>query len=181
MTKANPFSGLKLTEHVGLDQRLFSTNEQSNQRDNEGTAQRNNGTTLTADNETTSLAVNGQARPRVNQGAGERRNGAPNKRPIGRSGVANRLTAPIERLVERHSHDIYHDQVLWINRVKFELEEQYGRRVTSNSIVQLAIDRLRRDFEAEAHPFEITTRLIEGLLPLKSGATEQKGGEDGEG
>jgi hypothetical protein len=84
-----------------------------------------------------------------------------------------------ERLVERHSHDIFRDQVLWINRLKLEIEEQYGRRVTSNSIVRLAIDRLRADFEVDGGE-TITALLIqEPYEPDR--ARGQRGGGSGSG
>ena len=180
MRKPSPFSGLKLTDEVGLDQRLFSAQSSS-----EPSKQRNNDTTEIPKNGTTPIRDNEPTRPRDNEGTSklgsdgsrQRKHGQSNQRlKLQGGGLTGRFSILGQRLVERHSHDIFHDQVLWMNRIKLELEEQYGRRVTSNAIVQLAIDRLQRDFEAEGHPFEITNTLIEGIKSLTAGELRQGGG-----
>jgi hypothetical protein len=180
MSKSSPFTGLKLSDQVGLDQRLFGsgqTSQPTKQRDNETTLARNNETTQRRsnvragqrtnehaseqDNEATLPRDNGQTMTQTNEPPDHHRN---EERPsAARKGPrqAPRFAFPGERLVERHSHDIFRDQVLWINRLKLELEEQYGKRVTSNSIVRLAIDRLRADFEKDGGE-AITALLIEG-------------------
>jgi hypothetical protein len=198
MSKASPFAGLKLSEQVGLDQRLFSdgpASETTKQRDNETTRARNNGTTKQQDiavseqrtNETTNPQVNETTLPRDNHQAHERANETTshhaNAKTAGvvlkRQQKARRFGLPGERLVERHSHDIFRDQVLWINRLKLELEEQYGARVTSNSIVRLAIDRLRADVEAD-NGDAITATLIEGIY-VPDNDPGRRGGGSGSG
>jgi len=198
MSKSSPFTGLKLSGQVGLDQRLFGsgqTSQPTKQRDNETTLARNNGPTrqrnivrtgqrtneLTsqADNEATLIRDNGQTMTPTNEPPepdnDEQRRSADRRRPR----QAPRFAFPGERLVERHSHDIFRDQVLWINRLKLELEEQYGKRVTSNSIVRLAIDRLRADFQANGGN-TITALLIHGPYEPDR-ARGQKGGGSGSG
>ena len=63
---------------------------------------------------------------------------------------------------ERHSHDIFHDQVRWLNRVKLEIDERYGRRVTVNGLVQLALDVLRKDYELNKARSNIIRVLVRG-------------------
>ena len=53
----------------------------------------------------------------------------------------------LSREKARHSHDIYADQIRWMNRVKLEVEERYGRRLTTNAIVQMGVDMLRNEYE----------------------------------
>ena len=65
-----------------------------------------------------------------------------------------------ERRVERHSHDIFIDQVRWMNRLKLELGEEFGVKLTGNALVQLAIDMLRRDFDAHGERSELFRTLI---------------------
>src|SRR5262245_40133784 len=112
MSKAGAFAGLKLTEQVGLDQRLFNNGHAGG-----GTKQRNNETTLARNNETTKQRDDVQARQRNNETTLERDNGqtleptkermqsqtnrARSSRPRRRTG---RFAFPGERLVERHSH-----------------------------------------------------------------------------
>ncbi len=65
-----------------------------------------------------------------------------------------------ERRVERHSHDIFIDQVRWMNRLKLELGEEFGVKLTGNALVQLALDMLRRDFDAHGERSELFRTLI---------------------
>jgi hypothetical protein len=63
---------------------------------------------------------------------------------------------------ERHSHDIFHDQVRWLNRAKLEIEERYGRRVTGNALVQIALDLLRMDYEMNKGRSNVVRVLVRG-------------------
>ena len=180
MKKASAFSGLKLTEQVGLDQRLFAgqpTSEATKQRNNETTETRNNETTPQRNDEATNEPGGEGTSERNNVVAHESTHERSKERARQRSGPARRFAIPGERLADRHSHDIYHDQILWMNRVKLELEEQYGQRVTSNAIVKLALDRLRHDFEAGDDRSEITGRLI-GASMSATGDEAPEGGGD---
>jgi len=81
------------------------------------------------------------------------------------------------RTVERHSHDIYLDQLRWLNRLKLDFEERYGARITGNAIVQLALDRLRDDFEANGERSELVRVLVFGRprRPVKPSAPQEGG------
>lgn len=78
------------------------------------------------------------------------------------------------RVSERHSHDIFHDQVRWLNRAKLEVEERYGRRVTVNGLVQLALELLRKDYEMNRTRSNVVRVLVQGesvsLLPPDGGS-----------
>ena len=76
-------------------------------------------------------------------------------------------------MLERHSHDIYQDQVRWLNRTKLDLEERYGVKVTGNAMVQLSLDRLRRDFEANGETSDLFRVLVLNE-PLRSGSEEER-------
>ncbi|MGE0229250.1 MAG: hypothetical protein AB7I38_14695 [Dehalococcoidia bacterium] len=79
----------------------------------------------------------------------------------------------MSRLLERHSHDIYQDQVRWLNRTKLDFEETYGVKVTGNAMVQLALDRLRRDFEAQGEASDLFRVLVLDE-PLRSDGEEER-------
>jgi hypothetical protein len=55
---------------------------------------------------------------------------------------------------------LFRDQVRWINRIKVDIEENYGRRVTGNQIVQLAMDEIRRDYEQRADESTLIRTLV---------------------
>ncbi len=66
------------------------------------------------------------------------------------------------RPVERYSHDLFKDQVRWINRLKLDIEEQEGVRITGNAIVQLALDLLRDDFDVHSSESALVRVLVRG-------------------
>jgi hypothetical protein len=176
MSKSSAFTGLKLSGQVGLDQRLFRSAQTS-----QPTKQRYNETTQRRSNVRAEQGTNEQASQQDNEATLPRDNGIEERLDTGRGEPRQtpRFAFPGERLVERHSHDIFRDQVLWINRLKLELEEQYGKRVTSNSIIRLAIDRLRADFEKDGGG-PITALLIERPYEPDKGRG-QRGGGSGSG
>ena len=160
MTKPGAFSGLKLTEQTtkpALDQRLFTPPPPvASELSLETTKQRDNETTLSRGHETT-LAPTSEGAP---EGSNERmpqRSSARTKRRA--SAVAPQRTRG-NHLLERHSHDIYQDQVRWLNRTKLDLEERYGVKVTGNAMVQLALDRLRRDFDQDGEASDLIRVLV---------------------
>jgi hypothetical protein len=117
MSKSSPFTGLKLSDQVGLDQRLFGSgpaNRTTKQRDNETTLARNivrtgqraNEPTSKQNNEATLARENGQTMTQTNEPPepynNEERPSAARRRPR----EAPRFAFPGERIVERHSHDI---------------------------------------------------------------------------
>ena len=75
---------------------------------------------------------------------------------------------PKQRATERNSYDFYKDQILWLNRTKVEIQEKYGRRVTANTIVQLALDLLIQDYRRRGERSSLITNLV-----LKQPATER--------
>lgn len=66
-----------------------------------------------------------------------------------------------ERRIERRPYDFYVDQVLWLNRMKVELQETYSCRVTANSMVQLALDLLMRDYRERGARSHLVTLLVD--------------------
>jgi len=148
--KKDPFAGLS-----GLDQQLF---QQST------TKQQNNQTTLPPTNESTTNRSNQRSLSRANEPPDQRSIEATSQR----SNEATRpRAAPLRgqefnRMSERHSHDIFHDQVRWLNRAKVEIDERYGRRVTVNGLVQLALDVLRKDYELNKARSNIVRVLVRG-------------------
>jgi len=73
-----------------------------------------------------------------------------------------------QRATERNSYDFYKDQILWLNKIKVEIQEKYGRRVTANTIVQLALDLLIQDYRKRGERSSLITNLV-----LKQPATER--------
>lgn len=173
MTRPGAFSGLKLTDQTtkpALDQRLFTAPpavasapslETTKQRDNETTLSRGHETTLPPTSEPTSVSSNERLPQRMS---------SPSKR---RTSAAAPGRTPVSRLLERHSHDIYQDQVRWLNRTKLDFEETYGVKVTGNAMVQLALDRLRRDFEAQGEASDLFRVLVLDE-PLRSDGEEER-------
>ena len=81
-----------------------------------------------------------------------------------------------ERRMERRPYDFYVDQVLWLNRMKVQLQETYRCRVTANSMVQLALDMLIRDYRERGVRSHIVTQLV-GNQRVR-GVSEFKAEED---
>jgi hypothetical protein len=167
--KNDPYSKLG-----GLDQLLFKE-DRPEQRNNAITQQRDVETTPARDNEEPGERVNEQAKardnvsamPRTNTPAPQRRRGLTTEQTI--EATRTRVSVPTGhrpnvRVDERHSHDIFQDQVRWMNRVKLDVEETYGKRVTSNAIVQLAIDLFIQDYEANGNDSALIATLVLGHL-----------------
>ncbi len=161
--KYDPYSEL-----MGLDQRLFQ--EEKNKKP---AKQRDNETTMSRNNDQTKQPANEATPPRSNESSNERRNETAinhaNDRSTQRGSEATRTRVssprgqtPLSRVSERHSHDIFQDQVRWMNRLKLELEERYGRRVTSNALVSLAIDMLREEYEQQGARSNLIRVLVKG-------------------
>ncbi|MEZ4554200.1 MAG: hypothetical protein R3B59_09870 [Dehalococcoidia bacterium] len=170
MTKPGAFSGLKLTEQTtkpALDQRLFAAPPAALSEPSLATTnQRDNETTLPRGHETTPAPTNLASKERTHEGAVARSKRSANAPAL------RRVHEP-SRVPERHSHDIYQDQVRWLNRTKLDFEETYGVKVTGNAMVQLAIDRLRTDFEAEGEASDLFRVLVLNE-PLRSGEEEER-------
>jgi hypothetical protein len=168
--KKDPFADL-----AGLDQKLF----QSDPSAKEATKQRDNETTLARDNEQTSGRSNDQSKLRRGDASLSRSH----EPSIGRRIEATRTrTSSLggqenqPRAVERHSHDIFKDQIRWMNRTKLEIEERYGVRVTSNALVKLAIDVVRNDYQRSRSRSVVVRVLVEGRdLDTKSNEEEGEG------
>ena len=55
--------------------------------------------------------------------------------------------------MQRRPYDFYVDQILWLKEMKLEIEKRYGRHITANVMVQLALDMLIQDYERnQDHP-----------------------------
>lgn len=185
--KSSAFSGLSLTEQGaplanGVDQRLFApARERTDAGTLEATEQRANAPTLSRNNETTReptdeptvprtrSATSGPLRPRSSEPTGVTADVA--TRPP--AGPPSGKRAPA-RMVERHSHDIFQDQIRWMNRVKLDLEERYDVKVTGNAMVQLALDLFREDFIRNGEASSLIRTLVHGDPPRP----ETDGGSD---
>lgn len=78
---------------------------------------------------------------------------------------------PSERSIERHSYDYYHDQVQWLNRMKVQIEERYRRKITSNQMVQLALDLFMADYRRRGQDSALVRRLVR-REPVEKGADD---------
>lgn len=185
--KSSAFSGLSLTERGaplanGVDQRLFApARERSEAGPLETTEQHANAPTLSRDNETTRERTNEPTLPRTRSatsGTSRPRSGEPTGVTTGvatrpPAGPPSGKGAPA-RMVERHSHDIFQDQIRWMNRVKLDLEERYDVKVTGNAMVQLALDLFREDFIRNGEASSLIRTLVHGDPPRP----ETDGGSD---
>lgn len=165
------FSDLKLTPHVeppaqSHDQRLFGPLPVRGQvyppvtaqeRGNAGARGGDNAPTPARGHETTHLGESAGAKAAARMPARPRNNVGP------RASTQQRTSAraPI-RSVERHSHDIFQDQVRWMNRLKLDLEERHGVKVTGNAMVQLALDIFLNDFERNGDESNLIRVLVNG-------------------
>jgi hypothetical protein len=170
--KDDPFSALG-----GLDQQLFKD------QDNATTKQRDNATAEKPGNEPAREDSNdresgptieqakppGKARPKTPQFVltPQRLLEAKRTRVSARTGHLNAV-----RAVERHSHDIYVDQIRWMNRVKLDILETYGAKVTNNEMVQLAVDLFRADFERNGDDSSLMRVLVMGQEPDLEGGVD---------
>jgi hypothetical protein len=64
-----------------------------------------------------------------------------------------------ERLIRR-SYDFHEDQVLWLNRTKVEIEEQYNRRITASGVVRLALDLMIAEYKRRQERSKLVTKLV---------------------
>lgn len=167
------FSGLKLTEQepAGRDQRLFAPPASPDGPAMQTTKQRANATTLARDNTRAPARAHEATHAPATEPTSERGNAAPQEPALASAAVPANGTRE-ERRGERHSHDIFIDQVRWMNRLKLELGEEFGVKLTSNALVQLAIDMLRRDFDANGERSELFRTLIRAPQPRSSAAGE---------
>jgi hypothetical protein len=160
--KDDPYSALS-----GLDQQLFKDASKLT------TQQADKPASLPADKETSQEAVQ-PADKEVSQPTdtepGKQGNHQRNKEPNNAATLeANRppvapLRGPIapSRNNERHTYDIYQDQARWMNRIKLDIEELYSADITVNSVVALAIDLIRIDFEENGERSQIMRVLVRG-------------------
>ena len=65
-----------------------------------------------------------------------------------------------ERTTDRRPYDFFRDQLLWLNRTKVEIQEEYGRRVTANAMVQLALDLFIEDYKRRKERSKLITHLV---------------------
>ena len=67
------------------------------------------------------------------------------------------------RVSSRHTYEIFIDQARWLNRLKLDIEEQLNAEITINSVVSLAIDLIREDYETNRERSQIVRVLVQGL------------------
>jgi hypothetical protein len=91
----------------------------------------------------------------------------PDGRTKGRTSVATKKATSQrptqrtkERLTDRRPYDFFRDQILWLNKTKVEIQEKYGRRVTANAMVQLAVDWLMQDYKRRKERSKLVTKLV---------------------
>ena len=171
----DPFAGAKLSEQVGLDQRLFQSPPGSSpsQLPDERPAVRKD--EWTSGHPNVRKAEGPSERPAAGTEDGTSRRPDVSTRPKqpSKGGTKGRRSlskhAPrIEvaaRVVEHRPYNFYQDQVRWLNRKKVEFEEDYGKRVTATSMVQLAVDFLIADYEAKGDDSQLFRVLIKNERP----------------
>ena len=152
----DPFANVKLSEQVGLDQRLFEQ-PQPKRPDNRPEVETDVRTSVPKGERSKGQKVEGSEGQR-NEGRKERES----VRTRVSSGTGHVV---VKRQVERRPYDFYIDQVRWLNRKKLDLEEQYGQRVTANAMVQLAVDLLIADFEERGEDSKLIRTLIKRERP----------------
>ena len=163
--KPSPFSDLKLTALIeqptaGPDQRLFVPTPASTPEE---------GIRLPASKERASMPPHPRPSARSGKGTDPRANTTGpdgsheqlSERASGDSGGAT-PGRELPRRVGRHSHDIFQDQIRWLNRLKLELGERYDVPVTGNAMVQLAVDLLREDYVRKGNQSRLIRVLIDG-------------------
>lgn len=132
--RKDPFADTKLSGQVGLDQRLF------------------------AETRPPSVPPEEQSEERPDERTKERtavqRKGRPAVRP------SRPLVVPKARTVEHRPYDFFSDQVRWLNRTKLDIEEKYGRRIPATTMVQLAVDLLIADFDADSQDSYVVRVLL---------------------
>ena len=152
----DPFAGAKLSEQVGLDQRLFQAPPPL--ADSSPTQVE----LKQPVNQPTGRPVDRKVVPPVDRNkVGP--TGRKTETKIGRT--VSRLkvqSPPPDRIVEHRAYDYFQDQVRWLNRRKVELEEAYGKQVAATKMVQLAVDLLIADYEENAEGSQIVRVLIGG-------------------
>ena len=75
-------------------------------------------------------------------------------------GTFQRPAQPMRERLTRRPYDFFQDQVLWLNRTKVEIQEQYDRRITANAMVQLALDLLIADYQRRKERSKLVTKLV---------------------
>ena len=94
----------------------------------------------------------------------ERRPDVRGKEPASVEKKKERFQRPVqptkERLTERRPYDFFRDQVLWLNKIKVEVQEKYGRRITANAMVQLALDLFIEDYKRRKDRSKLVTKLV---------------------
>ncbi len=151
----DPFTDVKLTELMGLDQRLFSEAAGP-----PGKARQ--ASTVATQSERKKERSTG--RPSVlSAGRSEERPNVENKVPPSERRVVPRASMPAaKRRTVHRPYDFFEDQVRWLNRKKLELDERYGRRIPTTAMVQLAVDMLIADFEAHGEASQLIGNLVKG-------------------
>lgn len=104
--------------------------------------------------------------------AGKKRGGA-----VGQQGArkTHRGQMPVQtrpRTTQRRPFELFEDQLLWIGRTKVEVLEQYGRRLTANAMVQLAVDLLIEDYRQAGRRSHLVNDLVRSRPPAGRATSE---------
>lgn len=157
--KASPFSDLKLSAPSdspasGSDQRLFAPTPSENYRAAEPEASApSHARTSVSSHEGTPAHSPARAPIPTPEQSSPRASGDAEEPTHARS---------LPRGVGRHSHDLFQDQIRWLNRLKLELTERCGEPITGNAMVQLAVDMLREDYVRNGENSELIRVLVQG-------------------
>lgn len=103
--------------------------------------------------------------------------GAPHETALASAG-----RRPPARTLERHSYDIFQDQAWWMNRLKLDMEQRHGVKLTGNLIVQFALEVVRADFERHGERSKLFGALVNGadwLLASERDSSVEGEKEDG--
>lgn len=194
----DPFAGVKLSEEVGLDQRLFEAppvsptpdpeppDERTSVRKDERTSEPPESRTSERKSVPKDLGrAEGKSRPsqvrtveRTVEGPGGRsKDRQSENRDVRNSRRPEELPqwpGQKQRLIDHRPYDFFQDQIRWLNRKKLELEEEYGKRVPATAMVQLAVDLLIADHELNGEDSQLIRVLIKDERPFvpKSGSPD---------
>jgi len=176
--KKDPFAAL-----YGLDQQLFRERDPQQDVESQPIATR-------PQKESTSTRVNERSRDRAKEPSSAKVHEPSSDRALEPSSQRTleatwtrastlRGADATHRPKERYSHDLFKDQSRWMNRVKLEIEEKYGRRVTGNEIVQLALDHLMTDYQRSKSKSTLIRALVNGENVTDGSIQSQAGVEGG--
>jgi hypothetical protein len=154
----DPFAKLS-----GLDQKLFSApSKTTNKGSASASKKRKKERPDVLSKERTSVGKKDQTSQRPVQRTNEGPEVETKKLTSGgrNEGTFQRPAQPTRERLTRRPYDFFQDQVLWLNRTKVEIQEQYDRRITANAMVQLALDLLIADYQRRKERSKLVIKLV---------------------